>query len=374
MKQNILVLNYEFPPLGWWAGPVSYDISKWYVDAGYNVDVVTMWFKDLPEYEVKDWIHIYRVKCWRSKKEVCHSWEQLTYLISWYFKVKKLLKNKKYDLCHCHFLIPTGILALLLKKKFWLRYIVTSHWSDVPWYNPDRFTFLHKFTPWLLKRVINNAEIAITPSDYLANLIRKNIKRINKNIQIVPNWIDTNRFVPIEKKKIILWTGRLWPLKGLHLLAKAFSEIRDVKWYELHICWDGPLMDKLREIQKNSKNKIILHWWVDNKSEEYVELLWKTRIYCLPSVSENGPVGILEWMSSGCSIITTENTWCLEMAKDIWIFVDPTVESIKSQLEYLIGNDNLCDELWKKARIKAINNYDKNWIIWKYVKIVERYL
>lgn len=374
MKQNILVLNYEFPPLGWWAGPVSYDISKWYVDAGYNVDVVTMWFKDLPEYEVKGWIHIYRVKCWRSKKEVCHPWEQLTYLISWYFKVKELWRNKKYDLCHCHFLIPTGILALLLKKKFWLRYIVTSHWSDVPWYNPDRFTFLHKFTPWLLKRVINNAEIAITPSDYLANLIRKNIKRINKNIQIVPNWIDTNRFVPIEKKKIILWTGRLWPLKGLHLLAEAFSEIEDVDWYELHICWDGPLMDKLRDVQKKSKNKIILHWWVDNKSEEYLDLLWKTKIYCLPSVSENGPVGILEWMSSGCSIITTENTWCLEMAKDIWIFVDPTVESIKSQLEYLIGNDNLCDELWKKTRIKAINNYDKDWIIWKYVKIVERYL
>ena len=374
MKQTILVLNYEFPPLGWWAGPVSYDISKWYVEAGYNVDVVTMWFKDLPEYEVKGWIHIYRVKCWRSKKEVCHPWEQLTYLISWYFKVKKLLKNKKYDLCHCHFLVPTWILSLISKKKFWLRYIITSHWSDVPWHNPDRFRFLHKFTPRIIKKIINSSEAVTVPSEYLKDLIRKKAKWINKDIQIIPNWIDTDRFVPLEKKKIILGTWRLMPLKWLHLLAEAFSKIEDVKWYELHICWDGPLMDDIKEIQNNSKNKIVLHWWVDNKSEEYEELLWKTRIYCLPSVSETGSLSLLEWMSTESAVITTNKCVLSEMAEGIWIFVEPTVESVKSQLEYLIENDNLCAELWKKARIKVINNYDKHWIIWKYIKIVEKYL
>lgn len=374
MKQNILVLNYEFPPLGWWAAPVSYDISKWYVDAGYDVDVVTMGYKGLSLYENKDWINIYRVKCLRKRKEVCHPWEQLTYLISWYFKVKELLKIKKYDLCHCHFLIPTGILSLILKKKFWLKYIITSHWSDVPWHNPDRFIFLHKFTPWILRRVINASEMVITPSNYLACLVKKNIKGINKDVQIIPNWIDTNRFVPMQKKKIILGTWRLWPLKGLHLLAEAFSQIHDVKWYELHICWDGPLMDKLKAIEKKSKNKIVLHWWLDKNSEEYRCLLWKAKIYCLPSVSESGSLSLLEWMSTESVIITTKKWVCLEMAKDIWIYIEPTVESIKIQLEKLIKNDNLCDELWKRAREKAVNCYDKIAIIEKYIKVCERYL
>jgi len=81
--KNILVLNYEFPPLGWWASPVSYEISKWYVELWYQVDVITMWYKGLPEYEKMDWINIYRVKCLRTKKQVCHPWEQLTYLYSW---------------------------------------------------------------------------------------------------------------------------------------------------------------------------------------------------------------------------------------------------------------------------------------------------
>jgi len=373
-NNNVLILNYEFPPIGGWAAPVSYDISKWYVNAWYNVDVITMKFKDFPEYENKDWINIYRVKCIRHKKEICYPYEQLTYLISWYFKAKKLLKQKKYNVCHCHFLIPSGILALLLKKRFWLKYFVTSHGSDVPGYNPNRFKFAHKLTPNLLKKIINNSESVITPSKYLADLIHKNIKWINKNVEIIPNWIDTNEFIPLEKEKIIVWAWRLWPLKWLHLLTEAFSEIENTKWFELHICGDWPLMDNLKEIQSKSKNKIILHWWIDNKSKEYKNLFWKAMIFCLPSVSENGPVSILEWMSSWCCILTTDSTGCLEMTKWIWQYVKHDVESIKKQLEYLINHPHICERLWKKSRIKAINNYDKNNTIWKYIKLCKKYL
>ena len=35
-KLKILVLNYEFPPLGGGASPVSYEIAKGYVKLGDN--------------------------------------------------------------------------------------------------------------------------------------------------------------------------------------------------------------------------------------------------------------------------------------------------------------------------------------------------
>ena len=314
------------------------------------------------------------MRCLRSKKEVCYPYEQLTYLISWYIKAKKLLKVKKYDVCHCHFLIPTWLLALILKKRFWLKYFITSHGSDVPWYNPDRFRFLHKFTPKLLKIIINTSESVITPSKYLKDLIYKNIKWINKSIEIIPNWVNTNRFVPLKKEKIIIGTWRLWPLKWLHLLTEAFSKIKDTKWFELHICWDWPLMGDLEEIQRGTNNNIVLHWWMDNRSKEYTILLGKSMIYCLPSVSESGSCSILEWMSCGSIILTTSMWVCAEMAKDVWLYVEPNVESIKLQLDYLINNFFMCDELWKKARIKAINNYDENVIIWRYIELCKRYL
>lgn len=42
---NILMLNYEFPPLGGGASPVSYEIAKGYARLGHSVDVVTMGYK-----------------------------------------------------------------------------------------------------------------------------------------------------------------------------------------------------------------------------------------------------------------------------------------------------------------------------------------
>ena len=119
-KKRILVLNYEFPPLGGGASPVSYEIAKRLSETKeFDIDVVTMGFKKLAKYQkINDNLRVHRVKCWRSKKEICHPWEQLTYLISGYFKCRELLKKNKYDICHCHFIIPTGILALKLKNKF----------------------------------------------------------------------------------------------------------------------------------------------------------------------------------------------------------------------------------------------------------------
>ena len=42
---NILVLNYEFPPLGGGASPVSRDISIRLASLGHRVTVVTMGYK-----------------------------------------------------------------------------------------------------------------------------------------------------------------------------------------------------------------------------------------------------------------------------------------------------------------------------------------
>ena len=64
------MLNYEFPPLGGGGSPVSYELVKGYVNHGHSVDVVTMGFRDLPNFERKDGINIYRVKCLRSKIKI----------------------------------------------------------------------------------------------------------------------------------------------------------------------------------------------------------------------------------------------------------------------------------------------------------------
>jgi glycosyltransferase involved in cell wall biosynthesis len=137
MKKKLLILNYEWPPLGGGASPVSYELALHLSQTGvYDIDVVTMQYKNLPKYEeLNPQLRVHRVWSLRRKKEICHPWEQLTYLIAGFIKCRQLLIGKSFAVCHSHFILPTGVLAYVLKKLYGLEYVVTAHGSDVLGYN-----------------------------------------------------------------------------------------------------------------------------------------------------------------------------------------------------------------------------------------------
>ncbi len=371
--KKILMLNYEFPPLGGGASPVSYEIARRLTDTeNFDIDVITMGYKKLPQYEkISKNLRLHRVKCWRSKKEICYPWEQLTYLVSAYLKCRKLLQENKYDLCFCHFIIPTGILALELKKEFGLDYIITSHGSDVPGYNTDRFKFLHKFTGSILRKICNNAKIIITPSQFLKKLIINNIDPGVKNkIKYIPNGIEMNKFARKEKKKYILSTGRLLERKGFQYLIKAVSG-KDIG-YKIHICGDGPMLGELKKLAKVSKTKIIFHGWLNNNFQEYKDLLGQASIYCLMSSKENASISLLEAMSAGCAVITTNVSGCPETIATAGLLVNPKdyLDLNKKILSLINNQKNLL--MYQKKAIERIENFfDWKIIIKKYEDLLK---
>lgn len=361
--KRILVLNYEFPPLGGGASPVSYELAKRLSETGdFDIDVVTMGYKNLSKYEeVNKNFRIYRVKCWRSRKEICHPWEQATYLVSGWVKCKELLKNNNYDICHTHFIIPTGVIALRLKKKFGLSYVITSHGSDVPGFNTDRFQLLHKFTGPLLRAVTSGAETIVSPSNYLRELIIRNIssKLTDKTI-VIPNGIDTNKFIPQPKKNWIFSSGRLLPRKGFQYLIQAVSN-EDIG-YEVHIAGDGPMISELKKLAEKSKTKIIFHGWLDNNGKEYKDLLEQSAIFVLASEKENASIALLEAMSAGCAVITTNISGCPETVGDAGLLVNPRdTADLKLKLGGIINNQNQLTELQKLAIKRVESIYD--WVI-----------
>ena len=371
--KKILVLNYEFPPLGGGASPVSYELALKLSETGdFDIDVVTMGYKDLAKYEeVNKNFRIHRVKCWRSKKELCHPWEQATYLVSAWFKCKELLKNTKFDICHCHFIIPTGVLALKLKKKFNLPYIITSHGSDVPGFNTDRFQFLHKFTGPLLRKISQESKNIVSPSNYLKDLILKNIsEKLSYKVIVIPNGIDINKFTPQEKRKYIFSSGRLLARKGFQYLIQAVSD-EDIG-YEVHIAGDGPMMSELQTLAKKSKTKVFLHGWLDNKGQEYKDLLEKSAIYVLASEKENASIALLEAMSAGCAVITTNISGCPETVGNSGILINPgDKEDLKFKLNIIIKDQNGIAQLQKSALERVNSVYGWGIVLKEYIKVYE---
>ncbi|OGF74699.1 hypothetical protein A3J56_02030 [Candidatus Giovannonibacteria bacterium RIFCSPHIGHO2_02_FULL_46_20] len=366
---RILFLNYEFPPLGGGASPASFALAKHYVAQDHSVDVVTMGYKGLAQHEVIAGIDIFRVPSLRSQKEMCRIYEMASFVVSAIWFLRKRMKNVHYDVCHAHFIVPTGIVALWAKKKYKLPYILTAHGSDVPGYNPDRFTISHRFLQPILRAVCANAKAIVAPSHFLRELILKSIRGVENKLSVIPNGIDPDQFVPKQKKNIIVSTGRLLPRKGFQYLSKAVSG-EDIG-YEVHICGDGPMMRELRSMAELSKTKIIFHGWLHNDSDEYKNLLGSAAIYCLCSLRENSSVALLEAMSTGCAVVTTNVSGCAETIGDAGVTVPPQdAAALKVALAELINNSRLREVFQQKTRSRAIKYFDWNTIANMYEQLL----
>jgi glycosyltransferase involved in cell wall biosynthesis len=366
---RILVLNYEYPPLGGGASSVSHDIAKQYVKLGHKVTVVTMGFKGLPKHEVVDQIRVYRVKCIRKNEELCRTHEMLSYVLSAGFFLNKLLKQKSYDICHCHFIIPTGVLALWLKKRFALDYIITSHGSDVPNYNPDRFTFEHNFTKPLLTIICRNAKVVCSPSKYLSKLIKENIGL--SNVSHIPNGIDLDTFnlnLSKPKKNIILSTGRLLYRKGFQTIIRAVQDIEIP--FEVHIAGDGPHRDHLEKMAKGSKTKIVFHGWIQKGSKELLELYEKALIYILASSNENASISLLEAMAAKTVVITTNTSGCPETIGNAGFLIEYDDDIKLREILLNLSNEAKLAEIYsKKAYERLIRHFLWRDIVKDYVKL-----
>lgn len=357
---RILVLNYEFPPLGGGASPVSYEISRGYAKLGHKVSVVTMGFHGLPKFEKKEGMNIYRVKCLRTKKEICHPWEQLTYILSAKRFLKEHLKDKKnvYDICHCHFIIPTGIVALWLKKKYDLPYIITSHGSDVLGYN-KRFRYLYPLVARKWKEIVKEAKVVTTPSKFLQNKIKE--ITLNGNFIVIPNGIDPRKFKPMKKENRILVVARLFPNKGVQDILDALKGVNLNGW-KVDIVGDGPYRAFLESKAKENglTNSVKFHGWVDNNSPKIKELYGKAKIFISASYFENMSMVLLEALASGCNVIASNVGGNPEVVGKEGLFEARNIKELRRLIVRKLGENkakrqNMAGFYWKKI-IKEYGN------------------
>lgn len=365
-KLKILMLNYEFPPLGGGASPVSYEIAKGLVPLGHSVDVVTMGYKELPKYEEIDGIKVYRVKCLRSKKEICHPWEQLSYLLSAKKFLKKHLKTNSYDINYTHFIIPTGFLALWLKKKYNLNYIITSHGSDVLGYN-KRFAKLYPFLikPW--KKYIKEAKVVTTPSQFLQDEIKKITQ--DGNFVVIPNGIDKDKFKPFKKENKVLIVARLFVNKGIQDILDALKGI-DLGEWKVDIVGDGPYKEFLVNKTKENKldDKVTFHGWIDNKSDKMKELYGKASVFISASFFESFGLTALEAMQAGCYCLLSDIPGYkqLDLPEECYFKVSDT-NSIKDAItNYIPKSDTI------KSKLTFNKKYEWDNIIKEFENILDK--
>lgn len=364
---RILTLNYEFPPLGGGAAPVTEELAANLCERGHTVDVVTMAYDDLPREEERRGATVYRVPAMRSSKSRSAPHEMMSYLPGGFLKARQLLSENEYDAVHSHFIVPTGSIAYVLDELYDVPYHVTAHGSDVPGYNPDRFTALHRVVQPVWKRVSANAETVVAPSQHLADMITSVDGTVPT--RVIPNGFEYEQFDhETETAERILVTSRLFERKGIQYFLRALAEC-EPDW-EVVVTGEGPYRERLEYLASSLETEVSFPGWVSRGRLE--ELLETSAIYVFPSSHENCPVALQEAMAAGCAILASENGGTGEVIGDAGLVTDPRdVTEFAAKLQRLIGSPGLRAELRQHARDRVVSEYDWQEIGDQYVDVLK---
>lgn len=330
---KILCINYEYPPIGGGGASACKGLAEALVQQGHEVDLVTSGMKNLPEYEEVNGVHVYRVKCIRRHKHFATTPELVSQVWPSYKKAVELIKKKEYDINHTHFIVPSGLVSYLIKRKTGLPYVITAHGSDVAGYNPDRFSLMHVLIDPLWRMIVKNSSGITTPSSFLKNLIHKNI---DIPVDVIPNGIDLETMHGMKKENRILVVTRMFERKGVQFLLEALHGMQ-TDW-EVWIVGDGPYLPVLKELAKNLGVSVKFLGHIPN--DQVFQLYLESKIYVFPSTVENFPVVLLEAMAAGCAVITTTAPGCAEVVGDAAIKVEPgKSEPLRQALITLLNNE-----------------------------------
>jgi len=368
---KVLMLSYEFPPLGGGGAKVVYGLSKELVRLEHSVDLVTMGFRELPEYEQINGVNVHRIRCIRTKESVCSTPEMVSYVLSAIPAASRLMRREHYNIIHTHFILPDGLVSYILKKLTGHPYIITAHGSDVPGYNPNRFKLGHKMlsAPW--RKVIRNAGEIVCPSESLKSLVLKHSP--STKVAVIPNGIDIDKFqTNRNKKKRILLVSRMFERKGIQYFLRALEGL-DLE-HDVNIVGDGPYLRTLQQISGDLKSKVKFCGWLENTSLELKELFETSSIFVFTSESENFPIVLLEAMAAGMAIITSKDTGCAEVVGDTALLVESKNPiAIREALNKLINNPDFSRELGRAARSRVEENFSWSTVAKRYVDLYSKF-
>lgn len=215
---------------------------------------------------------------------------------------KAQAKFGKIDLIHAHVSYPAGFIAMRLAQKFNTPYIITEHMGPFPF----RYFLSKGSLDKIILEPLTMADQIVAVSPALASDIEKFGL---KNIQVIPDLIDENFFVPSENQKNRLFTffslGNLGYQKGTDDLVRAISlVVKKNQKIRFRIAGGGSNTIYRRLTRELRLDKYIKWLGPLNREEARAEFQ-KCDAFVLPSRHESFGVVFVEAMACGKPVITT---------------------------------------------------------------------
>ena len=374
---NILMLNYEFPPIGGGAGKAHLCLLTEFANNNkLKIDVLTSAPKPgFVKEKFSDNITIYKVGV---HKKNLHFWRKIE-VIEWLFKAgfhyRRLLRNNDYDLAHAFFGFPTGWLCFRTAGK--LPYIISLRGSDVPGRHA-RLILEYKLLAGLFKSVWKKASALIACSQ---GLKKRSLRLLpSANIDVIPNGVDLEKFFPDpDRKRTNVWklitVGRLSVTKRIEILIDAIAILKEQGCkIDFSIVGGGSMEPGLAKIIEQRNLADIIHLTGRVESPKMPDLYRQNDVFISASMQEGMSNAMLEAMASGLPIITTRCEGLEELIADNGIIVeDADAKAIAEAIKGFFADEHTGNNM-SVAAIRQVKTFTWDSVAKQYLQIYEQIL
>jgi L-malate glycosyltransferase len=282
-------------------------------------------------------------------------------------KMVEVVQYEHLDLLHVHYAIPHASSAYLAKQmingKHDLKVVTTLHGTDITLVGLEP-----SFLP-LVKFSIEQSDGVTAVSRFLKEKTLTNYN-INKEIEVIPNFVDTQLFKPMqsdcikrrlaaEGEKILVHTSNFRQVKRVTDVIKIFDIVQKEIPSKLLLIGDGPDRSECerltRQLDLNDKVKFL------GKQEGLVEILSCSDLFLIPSQSESFGLAALEAMACGLPVVSSSVGGLPELVKHNETGFIAEIGDVERMAKYaidLLTNDKKYKIFSKNSRERAVNLFD----------------
>ncbi len=287
-------------------------------------------------------------------------------------KMVEVVEYENLDLLHVHYAIPHASSAYLakqmLKSKRDLKISTTLHGTDITLVGLEP-----SFLP-LVKFSIEESDGVTAVSRFLKEKTLTNYA-IEKNIEVIPNFIDTelykpNKDNPFREKiapngeKILVHTSNFRVVKRVSDTIRILEQVLKEIPAKLLLVGDGPDRSECERLCRQLN--LCDHVKFLGKQDALVDILTASDIFLIPSQSESFGLSALEAMACGVPVVSSSVGGLPELVRHNetgFIAEIGDVERMSKYVVDLLTNDRKYDLFSQNARNRAVNVFDKSKVI-----------
>ena len=296
--------------------------------------------------------NLYEIKMISDKKNKIFRLIDIVYNIVRYRNQTKLILIDTYSTSNFYFALISSALA----RTFKISYIPILHGGNLP-------TRIKKSTK-LSNFIFKNAFINISPSKYLQEYFKNN----GYKVKYIPNNIDLSEYEFKLRENIkpkLLYVRAFHKIYNPFMAIEVFNKLLK-KYPDAELCMVGPDKDgTLEEVKDLARSYNILEKIkITGKlaKNEWIELSKEYDIFINTTNFDNQPVSIIEAMSLGFPIISTNAgglPYLIDNNKTGIIVNKKDISSMLKNIIKILENNHYAKELSTNAR-EASTEF--NWI------------